>query len=101
MKRFRSGNIMILICTELLGRGIDFKCVNLVINYDFPQSAISYIHRIGTVFFEKVSQSFAFLVFFTAKYLLFRFRQNWSCWTNWTGGYVFHRERQSSVEKHR
>ena len=30
-----------------MGRGIDFKGVNLVLNYDFPQSAISYIHRIG------------------------------------------------------
>lgn len=36
-----------LICTELMGRGIDFKGVNLVVNYDFPQTAISYIHRIG------------------------------------------------------
>jgi len=30
-----------------MSRGIDFKHVNLVINYDFPQSLISYIHRIG------------------------------------------------------
>jgi ATP-dependent RNA helicase DDX52/ROK1 len=30
-----------------MGRGIDFKGVNLVVNYDFPLSAISYIHRIG------------------------------------------------------
>ncbi|ELT94682.1 hypothetical protein CAPTEDRAFT_187719 [Capitella teleta] len=44
---FRQGDIWLLICTELMGRGIDFKGVNLVINYDFPQTAISYIHRIG------------------------------------------------------
>ena len=37
----------VLICTELLGRGIDFKGVSLVVNYDFPPSAVSYIHRIG------------------------------------------------------
>ena len=30
-----------------MGRGIDFVGVNLVINYDFPQSAIAYIHTIG------------------------------------------------------
>lgn len=30
-----------------MGRGIDFKGVNLVINYDFPTSAVAYIHRIG------------------------------------------------------
>lgn len=45
--KFRLGKVWILICTELMGRGIDFKGVNLVINYDFPNSAITYIHRIG------------------------------------------------------
>jgi len=47
VKAFREGKIWVLICTELMGRGIDFKGVNLVVNYDFPSSAISYIHRIG------------------------------------------------------
>lgn len=47
VRSFREGKIWVLICTELMGRGIDFKGVNLVINYDFPPSAISYIHRIG------------------------------------------------------
>ncbi|KAM9451188.1 putative ATP-dependent RNA helicase DDX52 [Clarias gariepinus] len=44
---FRSGKIWVLICTALMARGIDFKGVNLVINYDFPTSAVEYIHRIG------------------------------------------------------
>uniref|UniRef100_UPI001EAF3551 probable ATP-dependent RNA helicase DDX52 n=1 Tax=Oncorhynchus gorbuscha TaxID=8017 RepID=UPI001EAF3551 len=44
---FRSGDIWVLICTALLARGIDFKGVNLVLNYDFPTSAVEYIHRIG------------------------------------------------------
>jgi len=47
VRAFRSGGIWVLVCTELMGRGIDFKGVNLVINYDFPPSAVSYIHRIG------------------------------------------------------
>ncbi|XP_029171199.1 probable ATP-dependent RNA helicase DDX52 [Nylanderia fulva] len=47
VRGFREGHIWVLICTELMGRGIDFKGVNLVINYDFPPSVISYIHRIG------------------------------------------------------
>lgn len=47
IKNFRLENIWVLIATELLGRGIDFKGVNLVINYDFPKNAASYIHRIG------------------------------------------------------
>ncbi|KAJ1557335.1 RNA-dependent ATPase rok1, partial [Nowakowskiella sp. JEL0078] len=44
---FRSGKLWVLIATELMARGIDFKGVNLVINYDFPQSVQSYVHRIG------------------------------------------------------
>ncbi|XP_056449512.1 probable ATP-dependent RNA helicase DDX52 isoform X1 [Gadus chalcogrammus] len=47
MKSFRSGDIWVLICTAILARGIDFKGVNLVLNYDFPTSAVEYIHRIG------------------------------------------------------
>jgi len=37
-----------MISTEVMARGMDFKGVMEVINYDFPQSVQSYIHRIGT-----------------------------------------------------
>ncbi|CAM9170783.1 unnamed protein product [Choristocarpus tenellus] len=47
IERFRTGDIWVLICTDLMSRGIDFKGVNMVVNYDFPQSAVTYIHRIG------------------------------------------------------
>lgn len=47
IKQFRLGKIWVLICTDLMSRGIDFKTVNSVVNYDFPQSVVSYIHRIG------------------------------------------------------
>lgn len=47
VKAFREGKIWVLICTDILGRGIDFVGIKLVVNYDFPNSAISYIHRIG------------------------------------------------------
>ncbi|KAI9331878.1 putative ROK1-ATP-dependent RNA helicase [Obelidium mucronatum] len=47
IKSFRSGKTWVLICTDLMSRGIDFKGVSMVINYDFPQSVQSYIHRIG------------------------------------------------------
>ena len=45
--KFRQGKVWVLIATELVARGMDFKGVSLVINYDFPQSTTSYIHRIG------------------------------------------------------
>ncbi|KAI0243517.1 RNA-dependent ATPase rok1, partial [Massospora cicadina] len=45
--RFRQGEVWILIATDILARGLDFRGVNLVINYDFPQTVQSYIHRIG------------------------------------------------------
>ena len=47
IRRFHSGEIWVLICTDLIARGIDFKGVQMVINYDLPQSAVAYIHRIG------------------------------------------------------
>ncbi|XP_078535898.1 putative ATP-dependent RNA helicase DDX52 isoform X1 [Lissotriton helveticus] len=47
IQSFRAGKIWVLICTALLARGIDFKGVNMVINYDFPTSSVEYIHRIG------------------------------------------------------
>lgn len=47
VKDFRSGRTWLLITTDLMARGLDFPAVKLVINYDFPQSVISYIHRIG------------------------------------------------------
>jgi len=44
---FRSGNVWVLVVTEVLARGMDFRGVKVVINYDFPQTVQSYIHRIG------------------------------------------------------
>jgi len=47
VSKFRTGQIWVLICTDLMARGMDFLGVNCVINYDFPQSTVNYIHRIG------------------------------------------------------
>lgn len=44
---FRAGRTWVLITTELLSRGLDFPAVSVVVNYDFPQSVQSYIHRVG------------------------------------------------------
>ncbi|XP_028775136.1 DEAD-box ATP-dependent RNA helicase 57 [Neltuma alba] len=44
---FRAGKTWVLIATDVVARGMDFKAVKCVINYDFPDSAAAYIHRIG------------------------------------------------------
>ncbi|KAJ3217610.1 DExD/H-box ATP-dependent RNA helicase dhh1 [Dinochytrium kinnereticum] len=44
---FRSGKTRHLVCSDLLTRGIDIQAVNVVINFDFPKNAETYLHRIG------------------------------------------------------
>jgi len=45
--KFRRGETWVLICTDLVSRGVDFKNINMVLNYDLPSSGILYVHRIG------------------------------------------------------
>ncbi|KAL8968437.1 MAG: hypothetical protein Q9197_004886 [Variospora fuerteventurae] len=47
MTAFRRGEIWILITTDLLARGIDFRGLNGVVNYDIPNTSGIYIHRVG------------------------------------------------------
>ncbi len=47
MKRFRKGEIAILIATDVAARGLDIQGVELVINYDIPEEPEAYVHRIG------------------------------------------------------
>ena len=44
---FKNGESRCLVCTDLFTRGIDIMSVNVVINFDFPQHAETYLHRIG------------------------------------------------------
>ena len=44
---FRHGKCRNLVCSDLLTRGIDIQAVNVVINFDFPKNAETYLHRIG------------------------------------------------------
>jgi len=44
---FREGECRFLVCTDIFTRGIDIKNLNVVINFDFPRSANTYLHRIG------------------------------------------------------
>ncbi|KAI4519862.1 P-loop containing nucleoside triphosphate hydrolase protein [Schizophyllum commune Tattone D] len=47
VSRMRKGESWVMVSTEVMARGMDFKGVREVINYDFPTSVQSYIHRIG------------------------------------------------------
>lgn len=47
LEGFRNGKYRILVATDIAARGIDVKGIELVVNYDLPQSPEDYIHRIG------------------------------------------------------
>ncbi len=47
LERFRSGNVKVLVATDVASRGIDIPKISHVFNYDLPDEAESYIHRIG------------------------------------------------------
>lgn len=47
MKSFRNGDIQYLIATDVAARGLDIGGVSHIYNYDIPENAESYIHRIG------------------------------------------------------
>merc|ERR1719263_1569089 len=46
-KQFKEFQKRIMVCTDLLGRGIDIERVNIVINYDMPDDGDTYLHRVG------------------------------------------------------
>ncbi|MAZ93861.1 MAG: ATP-dependent RNA helicase [Lentimicrobiaceae bacterium] len=47
LSQYRAKNTRILVATDVLSRGIDIKDIDLVINYDVPNDAEDYVHRIG------------------------------------------------------
>jgi ATP-dependent RNA helicase RhlE len=47
MVRFRSGENKVLIATDVSARGIDIPNVELVVNYDLPETSEYYVHRVG------------------------------------------------------
>ncbi|MGH7090074.1 MAG: helicase-related protein [Stellaceae bacterium] len=44
---FRDGRVRVLVATDIAARGIDIDAVSQVINFDVPNEAESYVHRIG------------------------------------------------------
>lgn len=47
MREFRSGTSRLLLATDVISRGIDVQQVSVVLNYDFPSTLSTYVHRAG------------------------------------------------------
>lgn len=47
MEQFRTGDVPLLVATDVASRGLDIEGVTHVFNYDMPENAETYIHRIG------------------------------------------------------
>ena len=47
LEDFKSGNITLLICSDVAARGLDVQGLSHVFNYDVPMNADDYVHRIG------------------------------------------------------
>ena len=47
MYRFKTGQVAVLVATDIVARGIDIDDILMVINYDVPHDAEDYVHRIG------------------------------------------------------
>jgi ATP-dependent RNA helicase RhlB len=47
IERVKAGEIKMLVATDVAARGLDIEALDLVINYDVPEEAESYVHRIG------------------------------------------------------
>ncbi len=61
MERFKAGDIKCLVATDVAARGIDINDLAMVINYDLPNEAENYVHRIGrTARAGKAGKAFTF-----------------------------------------
>ena len=47
MDDFRKGTVKVLIATDVSARGIDIPNIEMVVNYDLPEQAENYVHRVG------------------------------------------------------
>ena len=50
LQDLRTGEVKILIATDVASRGIDIEDVTHVLNYDFPKNIEDYVHRVGKHF---------------------------------------------------
>lgn len=67
---FKSGSVKVLIATDLIARGLDIASVSHVVNFDVPDVAENYIHRIGRT--GRYDQRGIAITFFTVKDAAYR-----------------------------
>lgn len=63
MKSFRKAHIQVLVATDLASRGLDVMEISHIVNYDVPEEAAAYVHRIGRT--ARMGQSGYALTFVT------------------------------------
>jgi ATP-dependent RNA helicase RhlE len=62
LEDFKSGKVRVLVATDIAQRGLDISDITHVVNYDVPQQAEDYVHRIGrTGRAEKEGDAFTFM----------------------------------------
>ncbi|MDR3069812.1 MAG: DEAD/DEAH box helicase, partial [Propionibacteriaceae bacterium] len=62
VERLRNGQIDVLVATDVAARGLDVERVGLVVNFDIPREAESYVHRVGrTARAGRTGEAFAFV----------------------------------------
>ena len=87
MSRMRRGESWVMVSTEVMARGLDFKGVRGVINFDFPTSVQSYVHRIGKLTYPSIKQILIRII-----------RENWTSWAGGNCDHVFRRRRRTIFE---
>jgi ATP-dependent RNA helicase RhlE len=65
MRQFKNRGIQILVATDIVARGIDVEGIDLVINFDVPNDAEDYVHRVGRT--ARASSTGVALTFITEK----------------------------------
>ena len=64
LRRFKDGKVQILVATDIAARGLDIHDITHVINYDVPNTAEDYVHRIGrTGRAQAVGDAFSLVAF--------------------------------------
>ena len=62
LRKFREGNLDLLIATDVAARGLDIQGVTHVVNFDVPENAEDYVHRVGrTARMGQTGRAFTFI----------------------------------------